>query len=101
MRTIRDFDAELKALGERSKALKEKRVRQLGELVIACRADTLDTETLAGALLAAADTADGTIKEGWRKRGAVHFQDAGKTTRRRTRAKPGGAAPGDGGEASA
>src|SRR3546814_6016467 len=53
MRKPRDFDSELKAIGERAKLLQEKKLRQLGELAVATGADTLPIETLAGALLAA------------------------------------------------
>lgn len=77
MRTIRrprDFDLELKALADKAKQLKERRVQQLGELVIATGADATDAETLAGALLVIAETADATRKESWRKRGAAFFQ---------------------------
>ena len=56
MRKPRDIDSELKALEAKTKLLKERRVRQLGELVIACRADALDAELLAGALLGAVTT---------------------------------------------
>ena len=48
MRKPRDIDSELKALAERAKQLKERRIQQLGELVIATGADALDAETLAG-----------------------------------------------------
>jgi len=41
MRKPRDFDAELKALEDKAKELKTRKVRQLGELVIATGADTL------------------------------------------------------------
>jgi hypothetical protein len=58
MRKPRDFDAELKALDERAKQLRERRLAQFGELVIATGADALDVETLAGALLAAAESKD-------------------------------------------
>ena len=51
MRKPRDFDSELKALADKAKQLKERRVRDLGALVTATGADTLDAETLAGALL--------------------------------------------------
>ena len=51
MRKPRDFDSELKALADKAKQLKERRVQQLGELVIAIGADATDAETLAGALL--------------------------------------------------
>src|SRR3546814_12642693 len=74
MRKPRDIDSELKALEAKAKTLKERRVRQLGELVIATGADALDTDILAGALLGAATTKDASTKEGWRKAGASFFQ---------------------------
>lgn len=49
MRKPRDFDAELKALGDKARDLKSRKVQQLGELVIATGADTLTTDELAGA----------------------------------------------------
>ena len=39
MRKVRDYDAELKALGDKARALKAKRVEQLGQLVAATGAD--------------------------------------------------------------
>ena len=39
MRRPRDFDAELKALTDRARQLKEQKLRQLGELVIACKSN--------------------------------------------------------------
>ena len=74
MRQPRNYDAELKVLTDRAKQLKVRRVQQLGELVIACGADTLPVEILAGALLAAVVTSDAPTKEVWRKRGAAFFQ---------------------------
>lgn len=74
MRKPRDIDSELKALEAKAKTLKERRVRQLGELVIATGADALDAEMLAGALLGAVATNDANAKEGWRKEGAGFFQ---------------------------
>src|SRR3546814_18705204 len=74
MRKPRDIDSELKALEAKAKTLKERRVRQLGELVIATGADALDTDILAGALLGAATTKDASTQEGWRKAGASFFQ---------------------------
>ena len=74
MRKPRDIDSELKALEAKAKTLKERRVRQLGELVIATGADALDTEMLAGALLGAVATKDAGAKEDWRKAGASFFQ---------------------------
>lgn len=85
MRKPRDFDAELKALSDKAKQLKDRKVVQLGELVVATAADGLSVETLAGALLAATETKDAATKEGWRKRGAAFFQ-------RSTRSVAGGAA---------
>ena len=74
MRKPRDIDSELKTLAERAKQLKERRVLQLGELVIATGADATDAETLAGALLDIAGNGDAARKESWRKRGAMFFQ---------------------------
>ena len=74
MRRPRDFDAELKALTDRARQLKEQKLRQLGELVIATGADALDTEILAGALLAAVSNRDSTTGQSWRKAGAGFFQ---------------------------
>jgi len=74
MRKPRDFDAELKSLEDKAKTLKDRKVRQLGELVIATGADALDIDTLAGGLLDLADAGNATRKEGWRKRGAGFFR---------------------------
>ena len=43
MRRPRDIDAELKALSDRTKALKSRKVAQLGELVLACGAGELES----------------------------------------------------------
>lgn len=74
MRQPRDYDAELKALDDKASELKERKLRQLGELVIATGADTLSVEELAGALLAATEADDLVTKEEWRKRGAAFFR---------------------------
>lgn len=74
MRKPRDIDSELKALEAKAKTLKERRVRQLGELVIATGADALDADLLAGALLRAVATKDASVKEDWRRAGASFFQ---------------------------
>src|SRR3546814_6207974 len=63
MRKTRDYDAELKALGDKARALKVKKVQQLGELVTSTGADALDLDTLAGALLAAVESASTEEKE--------------------------------------
>lgn len=74
MRKLRDYDAELKALGDRARQLKERKVQQLGELIVAAGADVLPIDQLAGALLSAAESKDTAAKEAWRKRGAAFFQ---------------------------
>lgn len=76
MRKPRDFDAELKALGEKAKQLRDRKLHQLGELVIATGADALPIEQLAGLLLAGTENKDLNAKENWRKRGVAFFQRA-------------------------
>jgi hypothetical protein len=75
MRKVRDYDAELKALNDRARDIKAKKIQQLGELVIATGAHALDVETLAGVLLAATDTEQ---REAWRGKGAAFFQRRGR-----------------------
>ena len=88
MRKPRDIDAELKALAEKAKLLKERRVLQLGELVIGTGADSIDAETLAGALLVIAETSDPARKESWRKRGAAFFQNKSTKTGKGAQRQP-------------
>ena len=88
MRKPRDIDAELKALAEKTKLLKERRVQQLGELVTATGADSIDAETLAGALLVTAETTDPARKESWRKRGAAFFQSKGRKSSKTAQRQP-------------
>ena len=90
MRKPRDFDSELKALTDKAKALKSRKVLQLGELVIATGADALDAETLTGALLGAATSKDAKDREAWRATGAAFFQRQSRATDRRTPADTGG-----------
>ncbi|WP_174278840.1 conjugal transfer protein TraD [Sphingomonas bacterium] len=94
MRKPRDYDAELKALDERTKALRSRKLVQLGELVSATVADTLPVEVLAGALLAAVETTDAQLEEGWRRRGAAFFhgrtREAGEHPRGDTGGEPAG-----------
>ncbi len=75
MRKPRDFDAALKTLTEKTKALKESKRRQLGELIVAIGADMLDVETLAGGLLAMAQATDAAQKQLWRKHGEEFFRN--------------------------
>ena len=79
MRKPRDFDAELKALEDKARELKQRKVQQLGELVIAAGADGLTADELAGALVVLAETTDAGKREAWAKRGAAFFQ--GRTRR--------------------
>ena len=74
MRRPRDFDAELKALGDKARDLKSRKVQQLGELVIATGADALNANELAGALVVLAETNEAGKREAWAKRGAAFFQ---------------------------
>ena len=100
MRKPRDYDSELKALADKAKAIKERRVRQLGELVAATGADTLDADLLAGALLGAAAMKDSTTREGWRKAGAAFFRGKERKPAPRSEREPDGALPLNGGAAS-
>ena len=94
MRKPRDYDAELKALTDKAKQLKSRKVTQLGELVTATGADALSPEELAGVLLDAANNTAATQKEAWRKRGAAFFSGEGKAkARKRTGGEPRRAAP--------
>ncbi|MBU6461256.1 MAG: conjugal transfer protein TraD [Bradyrhizobium sp.] len=107
MRKPRDLDAELKALGDKARDLKSRKVQQLGELVIATGADSLSADELAGALIMLAEK-DGARKEAWAKRGTAFFQSRARRTApaaaRHTggaRAQPGGAQTPSGGPGSA
>ena len=97
MRKPRDIDAELRALSDKAKGLKAKRVLQLGELVALTGADALDLETLAGALIAAVTGAKSAEqKEAWRSEGAAFFQRRGRKGRSGVEAPKSG----DGGSAA-
>lgn len=107
MLKVRDYDAELKALGDKARSLKAKRVEQLGQLVAATGADALDAHTLAGVLLDAVASKDAKAKEAWSVKGAAFFQrrgrkggDAAELDGSRAAAKSGGdTAGGSGGTA--
>jgi hypothetical protein len=101
MRKPRDFDSELKVLADKAKQLKERRVRQLGELVAATGADMLDADLLAGALLDAVAMKDAATKEGWRKRGTALFQARDRKPASGTQSVANSALPFEGGAASA
>ena len=101
MRKPRDFDSELKALADKAKALKERRVRQLGELVAACGADAIDADLLAGALLHAVQSKDTAAREVWRKTGAAFFRGDKRQPASGAERGPSGTLPLEGGAASA
>jgi hypothetical protein len=89
MRKPRDFDSELKALDDKARQLKERNLRQLGELVIATGADVLPVEHLTGALLLAIDAKDATAEE-YRRRGAAFFQHRARRPAPRSRGRASG-----------
>lgn len=80
MRKPRDYDAELKALEDKARELKTRKVQQLGELVIATGADGLTPDELAGALVVLAETTDAGKREAWAKRGSAFFQSRSRRT---------------------
>jgi hypothetical protein len=80
MRTPRDFDAELKALRDKTRDLKSRKVQQLGELVIATGADALTPDELAGALIVLAETKEAAKREAWARRGSAFFQSRARRT---------------------
>lgn len=97
MRKVRDFDAELKALNNRAKLLKQRKIQQFGELIEATGADALEPDLLAGALLAAVAETDKAITTKWSRQGAQFFRD---TSRRSSRRAGGGGASSATAEAS-
>jgi len=108
MRKPRDFDAELKALGDKARDLKSRKVQQLGELVIATGADTLTADELAGALIVLAETKEAGKREAWARRGAAFFQGrprrnapAAERHNGGARAQPSGAQPSAGSKGAA
>ena len=93
MRKPRDYDAELKALEDRAKDLKNRKVQQLGELAIATGADNLTADELAGALIVLAETTDAGKREAWAKRGAAFFQSRTRRSASAPDRDSGGAQP--------
>jgi DNA-binding protein H-NS len=91
MRKPRDFDAELKALTDKARDLKSRKVQQLGELVIATGADCLCTDELAGALIVLTETKDTAKREAWAKRGTAFFQSRARRTAKASERDVGGA----------
>jgi hypothetical protein len=81
VRKTRDYDTELRALGEKAKALKAKKVEQLGQLVTSTGADALDLDMLAGILITAIESSNAEEKEEWRAKGSAFFQRRSKKVR--------------------
>ena len=81
VRKPRDYDAELKALDDKARSLRDRKQRQFGGLVSATGADTLPLDVLAGALIWAVEVADQETKEGWRRRGVAFFRPARRPLR--------------------
>ena len=79
MRKVRDYDAELKSLKDKERALKARKVEQLGALVVATGADVLDLEVIAGMLRHGVTQAkEISVKEGWRADGATFLKRRGR-----------------------
>jgi hypothetical protein len=100
MRRPREYDGELKVLQDKARDLKNRKVQQLGELVIATGADELSADELAGALIVLAETKDAGKREAWAKRGAAFFQSRSRRSAPASDrdtggapAQPGGAQP--------
>jgi hypothetical protein len=81
VRKTRDYDAELRTLGEKAKALKAKKVEQLGQLVTSTGADALDIDIIVGILITAVESTSAEEKEAWRAKGSAFFQRRGKKAR--------------------
>ena len=100
MRKPSDYDAELKALEDKAKELKTRKVQQLGELVIATGADNLSVDELAGALVALAEITDTGKREAWAKRGAAFFRGKSRRSTSASGSDTGGAPTQPGGTQS-
>ncbi|MFD0847272.1 conjugal transfer protein TraD [Sphingosinicella xenopeptidilytica] len=73
MRRPRNYDAEMKLLADKAKALQDRKLRELGQLVTATDADALGIDVLAGVLVNAAATTDMVQREEWHTAGAAFF----------------------------
>jgi hypothetical protein len=95
MRKPVDIDAQIKALQDKAKSLKDRQKTQLGELVLATGADSLPLEALAGLLLVAVEQAREKPEAvaRWTERGQAFFQGDGKQGNRGKRNGVGDPAP--------
>lgn len=79
MRKVRDYDAELNALRDKAKAIKARKIEQLGALVVATGADALDLEVIAGMLRQGVMEAKlESVRESWRADGATFLKGRGR-----------------------
>jgi hypothetical protein len=101
MRKPRDFDSALRALTDKTKALRENKRCQLGELIVATGADTLDIEVLAGGLLTMVGANDAVQTESWRRCGAAFFRKTARQSARKSGGDPKGAPASDSSPTSA
>lgn len=97
MRKVRDFDAELKALNDRAKLLRSRKIQQFGELIEATGADALEPGLLAGALLTAVAEKDAATIKAWGARGAAFFRDTARKPSRRAGSNTAGGEAAQGG----
>jgi len=96
MRKPADIDAQIKALQDKAKSLKERQKMCLGKLVLATGADSLSLEALAGVLLAAVEQGrdkSETVAR-WTERGTAFFRRDKRPGNRGNRSGVGGSAPG-------
>jgi len=101
MRKPRDFDSALRALTDKTKALRENKRRQLGELIVATGADAFDIEVLAGGLLTMVGANDAVQTESWRRRGAAFFRKTARRSANKSGGDPKSAQAGDSSQTSA
>lgn len=85
MRKVRDFDAELKALNDRAKLLRGRKIQQFGELIEATGADALEPDLLAGALLGVVAEKNKVTTTAWSEAGARFFRETSRRSPRRAR----------------
>ncbi len=96
MRKPVDLDAQIKALQDKAKSLKDRQKTQLGELVLATGADSLPLDALAGVLLAAVQEAKDKPQAvtRWTERGEKFFRGNGRSVGRGKSTGAGEPAPG-------
>lgn len=84
---VRDYDAELNALDDKARALKAKKVVQLGQLVTVTSPATPDSDVPAAALIATVEAPEVETTEPWCAKGHAFFQQRRKKARARFAAR--------------